>query len=125
LTCEDKSKQQNKSPEQVSQEEIKEFFEEEQRLEEVEIRKKVTKAAEDARKKVLVKALNSADIIGMIKAEDGQVMDWMYRTLTPDIHSKEINPYGWDGSHKGGGSKNKRKKDKKSNKIFVDPWTGI
>lgn len=103
--------------------EVQDFFEEEQQNENEELRKRVAQAAEEALKAVRKSALCSANIMGMVNAEDGAVMDWMYKTLPPQNSQVEVRPAG--GPAKGGGSKSRRKKDKKGHKIFLDPWTGI
>lgn len=107
----------------TSREEIQEFFKEEQKLEEIVVRKRVAQASKEAQEAVRRTALNSANIVGMVNSEDGMVMDWMYRTLPPQNSQVEVIVGG--GPKPGGGSKSKRKKSKKGNKVYMDPWSGI
>ncbi len=108
----------------ASREEVQKFFEEDQIIEDEEARKRVAQAAINASEAIRGTALiNSANIKGMINADDGRVLDWMYRTLPPQNGQVEVNPPG--PPKPGGGSKSKQKKDRKGNKAYTDPWKGI
>ncbi|MCM1564910.1 MAG: hypothetical protein NC238_02940 [Dehalobacter sp.] len=109
----------NKKPPITSREEIQGFFEEDQKIEDELKLKNVVQAGLDARK-----GFNSADISHLIYSSNREFWDWWCHTTSPNIHEKEVIP-GGGGVVKGSGSKSKGKKDKKGNKVYVDPWSGI
>jgi hypothetical protein len=55
--------------------------------------------------------LNSADILGMIRSKDGDLLDWMYSTLPPQTYSVEVLPAG-EPNLKGGSSSCRKKRRK-------------
>lgn len=96
-----------KKPPVASREEIQEFFEEEQRLEDEQKRQNV---AEEGRKR---EPFSSADIERLIQSSNREFMDWWGRTTSPNIHEKDVIPGGWDGVKRGSSSSKGRKKKRK------------
>jgi len=104
----------------ASSEEIQEFFEEDQRIKDKKSRKVVAEASEKAKQAI---KLNSGNIKHLVYCDEDVFWNWWGATTQPDIHSVEVLPAG--GPKRGGGSRNRSKKDKKGNLAYEDPWTDI